>query len=86
MLILQVIMMVIFAIAIIVVPVIVLMRKDDNDKSKEQVNTMEQASNLKINKYVGGLVVTIYKHNTKQVKKEISGIKSFKEAINVATI
>ena len=47
---------------------------------------MSQDNNLRVNKYMGGLVVTVYKHNTKQVKKEISGIKSFKEAINVATI
>jgi len=38
------------------------------------------------NKYAGGLIVTVFKKNAKQVKKEISGIPTLREAVNVATI
>jgi len=37
-------------------------------------------------KYAGGLIVTVFKKNTKQVKKEISGIPTLREAVNVAAI
>mgnify|MGYP003133141352 CR=1 FL=1 len=38
-------------------------------------------------KYAGGLIVTVFKYNdTKQVKKEIIGVKDLREAVNVATV
>ena len=38
-------------------------------------------------KYAGGLIVTVFKYSdTKQVKKEIIGVKNLKEAVNVATV
>tara|TARA_R100000306_G_C4366475_1_gene137880 strand:- start:1495 stop:1638 length:144 start_codon:yes stop_codon:yes gene_type:complete len=47
---------------------------------------MDQGNNLEVNEYAGGLIVTIYRHNTKQVKKRITGIKSLKRAVHVATV
>jgi len=43
-------------------------------------------SKYRTNKYAGGLIVTVFKKNTKQVKKEISGIPTLREAVNVAAI
>jgi len=55
-----------------------------NNQGVEMISNLD--NEYRTNKYAGGLVVTIFKKNTKQVKKEISGIPTFKEAVNVATI
>jgi hypothetical protein len=55
-----------------------------NNQGVEMISNLD--NEYRTNKYAGGLVVTIFKKNTKQVKKEISGIPTLKEAVNVATI
>jgi hypothetical protein len=46
----------------------------------------DEDSMFQVNKYAGGLIVTVYRRHSKQVKKQISGIPNLRKAVNVASI